>query len=267
MTSPPGHSAVRGVDGLAPPRSDGAARDGAAFGAGAGLGSALLIDLWCPVSYVPHLLMDTSSRSLSWRRWARRWAGGCWARRDADASGTARAPSCTSSGRRPRLSSDGPGERYRRERHHGGAVLARRHSRPPPWTTREARDHGGHAHRQVRDDVEDRQHAGALVRRRPAGRRCGSRPGSRRRSRRRRRRCRRRAGRPSACRDREQRDATPRPAAPSCRGIISARGGRARGQQHGDARRWPRARTARGRPARATREPTSRRSSVGPSEP
>ena len=30
---------------------------GAAFGAGAGLGSALLIDLWCPVSYVPHLLV------------------------------------------------------------------------------------------------------------------------------------------------------------------------------------------------------------------
>jgi hypothetical protein len=29
---------------------------GAAFGAGAGLGSALLVDLWCPVSYVPHLL-------------------------------------------------------------------------------------------------------------------------------------------------------------------------------------------------------------------
>ncbi|MES1206849.1 MAG: NrsF family protein, partial [Pseudomonadota bacterium] len=30
---------------------------GAAFGAGAGLGSALLIDLWCPVSYLPHLLL------------------------------------------------------------------------------------------------------------------------------------------------------------------------------------------------------------------
>ncbi len=30
---------------------------GAAFGAGAGLGSALLIDLWCPVAYVPHLLV------------------------------------------------------------------------------------------------------------------------------------------------------------------------------------------------------------------
>ena len=30
---------------------------GAAFGAGAGLGSALLVDLWCPVSYVPHLLV------------------------------------------------------------------------------------------------------------------------------------------------------------------------------------------------------------------
>ena len=30
---------------------------GAAFGAGAGLGSALLIDLWCPVSYLPHLLV------------------------------------------------------------------------------------------------------------------------------------------------------------------------------------------------------------------
>jgi hypothetical protein len=30
---------------------------GAAFGAGAGLGSALLVDLWCPVFYVPHLLL------------------------------------------------------------------------------------------------------------------------------------------------------------------------------------------------------------------
>lgn len=30
---------------------------GAAFGAGAGLGSALLIDMWCPVSYLPHLLL------------------------------------------------------------------------------------------------------------------------------------------------------------------------------------------------------------------
>jgi hypothetical protein len=30
---------------------------GAAFGAGAGLGSSLLVDLWCPVSYLPHLLL------------------------------------------------------------------------------------------------------------------------------------------------------------------------------------------------------------------
>jgi hypothetical protein len=30
---------------------------GAAFGAGAGLGSAFLVDLWCPVSYFPHLLL------------------------------------------------------------------------------------------------------------------------------------------------------------------------------------------------------------------
>ena len=30
---------------------------GAAFGAGAGLGSALLVDLWCPVAYLPHLLL------------------------------------------------------------------------------------------------------------------------------------------------------------------------------------------------------------------
>ena len=30
---------------------------GAAFGAGAGLGSALLVDLWCPVSNIPHLLI------------------------------------------------------------------------------------------------------------------------------------------------------------------------------------------------------------------
>ena len=33
------------------------AATGAAFGAGAGLGAALLIDLWCPVSYLPHLLV------------------------------------------------------------------------------------------------------------------------------------------------------------------------------------------------------------------
>lgn len=30
---------------------------GAAFGAGAGLGSAVLVDLWCPVAYMPHLLL------------------------------------------------------------------------------------------------------------------------------------------------------------------------------------------------------------------
>jgi hypothetical protein len=30
---------------------------GAAFGAGAGLGSALLVDVWCPVSFLPHLLL------------------------------------------------------------------------------------------------------------------------------------------------------------------------------------------------------------------
>jgi hypothetical protein len=30
---------------------------GVAFGAGAGLGSALLVDLWCPVYYLPHLLL------------------------------------------------------------------------------------------------------------------------------------------------------------------------------------------------------------------
>jgi hypothetical protein len=30
---------------------------GAAFGAGAGLGSAVLVDLWCPVAYIPHLLL------------------------------------------------------------------------------------------------------------------------------------------------------------------------------------------------------------------
>jgi hypothetical protein len=33
------------------------AMTGAAFGAGAGLGSAVLVDLWCPVSYMPHLLL------------------------------------------------------------------------------------------------------------------------------------------------------------------------------------------------------------------
>ena len=51
------HPALRRVARLAPPRSDVAAATGAAFGAGAGLGSALLIDIWCPVSYVPHLLI------------------------------------------------------------------------------------------------------------------------------------------------------------------------------------------------------------------
>lgn len=30
---------------------------GAAFGAGAGLGSTVLVDLWCPVAYLPHLLL------------------------------------------------------------------------------------------------------------------------------------------------------------------------------------------------------------------
>jgi hypothetical protein len=30
---------------------------GAAFGAGAGLGSTVLVDLWCPVAYLPHLLI------------------------------------------------------------------------------------------------------------------------------------------------------------------------------------------------------------------
>jgi hypothetical protein len=43
--------AWRGLDPMSP------AATGAAFGAGAGLGSALLIDLWCPVSYLPHLLV------------------------------------------------------------------------------------------------------------------------------------------------------------------------------------------------------------------
>jgi hypothetical protein len=33
------------------------AATGAAFGAGAGLGSAVLTDLWCPVSYLPHLVL------------------------------------------------------------------------------------------------------------------------------------------------------------------------------------------------------------------
>jgi len=43
--------AWRRVDPMSP------AATGAAFGAGAGLGSALLIELWCPVSYLPHLLI------------------------------------------------------------------------------------------------------------------------------------------------------------------------------------------------------------------
>jgi len=43
--------AWRGVDPMTPRAT------GAAFGAGAGLGSALLIDMWCPVSYLPHLLI------------------------------------------------------------------------------------------------------------------------------------------------------------------------------------------------------------------
>jgi hypothetical protein len=37
---------------------------GAAFGAGAGLGSALLIDLWCPVSDLPHLLVGHAFLAL-----------------------------------------------------------------------------------------------------------------------------------------------------------------------------------------------------------
>jgi hypothetical protein len=41
----------RGTDPVTP------AATGAAFGAGAGLGSAVLVDLWCPVSYVPHLIL------------------------------------------------------------------------------------------------------------------------------------------------------------------------------------------------------------------
>ncbi len=41
----------RGTDPLSPVST------GAAFGAGAGLGSTVLVDLWCPVGYVPHLLL------------------------------------------------------------------------------------------------------------------------------------------------------------------------------------------------------------------
>jgi hypothetical protein len=41
----------RGTDPLTPVAT------GAAFGAGAGLGSAVLVDLWCPVAYMPHLLL------------------------------------------------------------------------------------------------------------------------------------------------------------------------------------------------------------------
>jgi hypothetical protein len=41
----------RGTDPLIPVAT------GAAFGAGAGLGSAVLVDLWCPVAYMPHLLL------------------------------------------------------------------------------------------------------------------------------------------------------------------------------------------------------------------
>jgi hypothetical protein len=44
-------AAYRGTDPLKP------ATTGAAFGAGAGLASAALVDLWCPVAYVPHLLL------------------------------------------------------------------------------------------------------------------------------------------------------------------------------------------------------------------
>jgi hypothetical protein len=43
--------AWRHTDPLAPTTT------GAAFGAGAGLGSAVLTDLWCPVSYLPHLFL------------------------------------------------------------------------------------------------------------------------------------------------------------------------------------------------------------------
>lgn len=41
----------RGTEPLTP------AITGAAFGAGAGLASAVLVDLWCPVAYLPHLLL------------------------------------------------------------------------------------------------------------------------------------------------------------------------------------------------------------------
>jgi hypothetical protein len=44
-------AAHRGTEPLTP------AITGAAFGAGAGLASAVLVDLWCPVAYLPHLLL------------------------------------------------------------------------------------------------------------------------------------------------------------------------------------------------------------------
>ena len=44
-------AAYRGTEPLTP------ATMGAAFGAGAGLASAVLVDLWCPVAYLPHLLL------------------------------------------------------------------------------------------------------------------------------------------------------------------------------------------------------------------
>jgi len=44
-------ASYRGTEPLRP------ATTGAAFGAGAGLASAVLVDLWCPVGYLPHLLL------------------------------------------------------------------------------------------------------------------------------------------------------------------------------------------------------------------
>ena len=44
-------AARRRSDALAP------AATGAAFGAATGLGATVFVDLWCPVAYVPHLLL------------------------------------------------------------------------------------------------------------------------------------------------------------------------------------------------------------------
>ena len=110
---------------------------GAAFGAGAGLGSALLIDLWCPVSYVPHLLighvLPIAFLAAAGAAVGREGAGRAAPLTRAERPGRRRAPR------------QGAG-RNRRATVPASAIAASAMtttpssraatSRPPPWTTR-----------------------------------------------------------------------------------------------------------------------------------